>query len=911
MINIRKVASVLSSALMIGSTVGLAAAANFPAPYVAGGGADVAVVHGGANAAYTDLVAVTDIVSSLTSALASQTATGGTKSDITSSGGDVYPLFTSSSPLLMNSSLKTVRETLTDSELPNVMADGDFDGDVSASVEHRLTMGENPVISFKKQPTDDDDPQAGISLGTSASTQYIYNATIIFDEAVNFTHADSQGEDLTLFGQKFTISSATTTSKLIMFKSSETVFLDSDTNPSETVTVDGNEYTVELVSATDTSAEIKITDSSGNSEQKEISESASKKVRGIEVSVDTADESTALNKITASVIVGASKVTLQDGVNVKQGTDDKQIDGALVHFRLTNDTQTTYPGEIGKIVFQVAADDTSTDAIVPGQSFVDPIFGTFKIDFNGLNIPRDSTSREEIVINPSGSDKMTVTFKVRGGSDSKNVNWVFNKTNSINGGQQLADSDGDDIIVGEGQLINRSGYVTLGNEDTGGLFEVTAITNSSSSSASDDSVSLKNVMTGETKQITADTEGQFQTTLNGNTYTIKYYGASTISNTQAMQLTINSDTDSTGNDVVLFPTIETSKGAKLAFYEPTKIIWNDWLAGPSDLIGLNNASNVSNFKFPDGDGFTSIAVAGIDDQPENVTINSVDISTSDGDGDNSTTAAVGKLTYNFSSTGVAGEIQIFLQDVAGANIVNPAIVIFEEKDDVSAYETLIVKTDAGYDGGTTADLGVGDVERTWEIDTSANLGNEIQLESNEDLYEDMDIWGSIIILDKSDSNDFKATISYPDDQVEANIFVAEIGAEITGGTVGGGSVKELGRVSVSDSEVSSVSDKNLIVVGGSCVNSVAADLLGSSTPLCGANWESKTGVGAGSFLIETFARSGGKVATLVAGYNAGDTTNAATALTTQVVDTSVGNKYTGTSGSSITMASGGDDTATA
>jgi hypothetical protein len=57
----KKIGSVLASTAMLSSTIALAAAASFPAPFVTSSGADVAIVHGGANAAYTDLVAVTDI----------------------------------------------------------------------------------------------------------------------------------------------------------------------------------------------------------------------------------------------------------------------------------------------------------------------------------------------------------------------------------------------------------------------------------------------------------------------------------------------------------------------------------------------------------------------------------------------------------------------------------------------------------------------------------------------------------------------------------------------------------------------------------------------------------------------------------------------------------------------------------
>ena len=41
----RKIGSVLASAAMLTSTVALAAAANFPGPYVANGAADVAIVY--------------------------------------------------------------------------------------------------------------------------------------------------------------------------------------------------------------------------------------------------------------------------------------------------------------------------------------------------------------------------------------------------------------------------------------------------------------------------------------------------------------------------------------------------------------------------------------------------------------------------------------------------------------------------------------------------------------------------------------------------------------------------------------------------------------------------------------------------------------------------------------------------
>ena len=106
-----------------------------------------------------------------------------------------------------------------------------------------------------------------------------------------------------------------------------------------------------------------------------------------------------------------------------------------------------------------------------------------------------------------------------------------------------------------------------------------------------------------------------------------------------------------------------------------------------------------------------------------------------------------------------------------------------------------------------------------------------------------------------------------------DFYIGEITSEITPGSTGvaGGQISI-----VKDSEVSSVSGKNLVVVGGSCINTVAAKILGSTTPICTADFTTKTGVGAGQYIIKTVESpyNSDKVAMLVAGYAAADTVNA-------------------------------------
>jgi hypothetical protein len=221
-------------------------------------------------------------------------------------------------------------------------------------------------------------------------------------------------------------------------------------------------------------------------------------------------------------------------------------------------------------------------------------------------------------------------------------------------------------------------------------------------------------------------------------------------------------------------------------------------------------------------------------------------------------------------------------------------MLFEGKDQNNVYNGLIVETQAG--AGTSAGAGVSDVERTWSKDL---IGDSISEASNSKLLQEMDLWGTIITTDTS-TNQYKADISYPKEQVYALAFIGAADSSVSGGVVAGGGA-QLGDILVTDNEVSSVSSKNLVVVGGSCINSAAAKLLGGG--YCSADFTTKTGVGSGQFLIQSFgdAYSTGKIALLVAGYEAADTVNAATYLRTQAVDTTAGKEYKGTSATQATL----------
>jgi hypothetical protein len=156
-------------------------------------------------------------------------------------------------------------------------------------------------------------------------------------------------------------------------------------------------------------------------------------------------------------------------------------------------------------------------------------------------------------------------------------------------------------------------------------------------------------------------------------------------------------------------------------------------------------------------------------------------------------------------------------------------------------------------------------------------------------YVPSDLTSKVTLDESGDEHDF--SIDYYGQEVSADVQVIGGDATVSSGT------SVLGNILVKDTEVGSVATKNLIVVGGSCINSAAAALVGGAK--CGAAWTEATGIGSGQFLIKGYATSSitSKLALLVAGYDAADTVKATTYLTNKVVDTS--KAYKGTTSTEV------------
>jgi len=882
----RKAITVLGSAALIGATVGAAAAASYPNPFTS----NTAIVVG-ANAAPSDNIAASTIASDI------DAASAGSVGVVTDTSGDIVSLDTSGTRIWLNTSLNTAKATLTKTDLPVVLGDYTFSGNVEAKLTSTLKFddgntagGDNSgKVIFSKQPKSSDDPVVGISMNSSNAGP-LYNATVTM-KATNFTHADSEGETIHLFGRDFVVSTATDTSDIVLFSSAKELNLvagGDNPNPSETVVVDGESYDVELITGTSTTATIGV-----NGDSKEVSEGASKKIGGIDIAVKSATESTALDTVTVTILVGSNKITFTNGATVTQGSEDDPIDGTTAY--IVGGT-----GATTELTVAVFRPDSSNDAILPGQTFVDPVFGSFKVEFAGLNIPLDDTSRDEISIQNSGDKGMTLTMTDSDGNTGTfdfayNATYAANQVNVPQGAPanwRLADDSNYSIFVAEGANLTEDDYVVLGNEDYGHLLQVTQIYNNTGTDYTTDKLRLQDVISGTSYDsvFTAETIGTL--TLDGKTYAVIIKGSGDNGYAHIKYPTGDS---STINTWVVYPTVQTQGGNLVALYEPLNVSLSAWNG--------TTATSATVVNFPDGDGYTAVTFTygGNDGNAaqEVWTVSggsatsAVINASAAADTNNYSVLTIGQFTYNITSSAGVNRTMIYLSnpetDTTSANFTSPSVMIFEKKDDQNKYHGLVVETELAPAGTSASGVGVNDVLFTQDGEyyhASATLA------SDSDITKDIDWYGALVTTDADDSDQKTVTITLPSEQVFAQIYIGESSATVTG------SDSEAGVMTFTDSESASFAGKNLVVVGGSCINSIAAELLGVAA--CEDAFASKTGVNAGEFLIQSFDRSG-KTALLVAGYNAADTTKAATYLVNNAVTTDTGTKYKGTSATEASL----------
>jgi len=232
-----------------------------------------------------------------------------------------------------------------------------------------------------------------------------------------------------------------------------------------------------------------------------------------------------------------------------------------------------------------------------------------------------------------------------------------------------------------------------------------------------------------------------------------------------------------------------------------------------------------------------------------------------------------KNTSTFNAANI-GELDTASTSLQGPETFN---LVFDEED-----------KNGNIGSGDAFNLSLGwDSSSTREAEVSDVLGEDVsfvEIESTDVfrsfMYSDL---ATEMLWNKPSGSQKWAEIIYHGDETYGGVYLTAPDA-----TVG-----EMGSMVFKDTDKSSWQNRNVVLVGGSCINTATAEKLGGT--YCDAEFTDATGVGAGEFMIASYdGFASGNIALVVAGYEAADTTKAAAMLLSSAVDTTVGKKYKGT-----------------
>jgi len=782
--NFKKIASVLSSVVMVGSTVALAAAANFPAPFVQNGAGNVAIVYGTSGAATTDLVAVADIQTALSEELAKQTATAGSASTATTTGGDSYKLEKTSTKFQIGKGiLDVVSASVTNDKLPTLLADGVYTDSSNNDFDYTqtITLTNQSLGLWEDSDYKADVPTMGMKIAAGAN---VLNYTLSFTS--NPLWADLETTDLTLMGKTYYVLSATTNSSLTLLDSAITG--DISEGETKSLTVNGKKYDVKINFVGDYKVKLDVNGEITNQLTSTVNTFKLKDGTYVgikEINYNAKD--TGISNVEFSLGVG--KLVLDNGQEVE--LNDDSISGLSV-----NMTSSSEKLQSIKLIWN--ADDKLF--VAADKEVVMPGFGAVKLSYGGMSYPL----AEKIAVEPDSDDSFVLNaFPLKDSTEDINLLY-YNGTQFTSTGKSTT------------KMLRTSNTTSITfDSDTDAQFVVSWTDGSDAESylMRATSFELDNSVNKTTIQYRkdgswVDAKAHAQ---NGDTVSVGN-----------VDLTVGA-IDKVGKSVVLtdtaatFNTLYSKEGLKVTL--PFAFVAANYTLNPPTVGGYETNTTAAGYSVPASFAlkFSEEDKNGNKGNGENITL------TLGADSNNDTSITAVALTKGYSTSG------------------------------------------SGIETG------------------SSNIESNV-------VYSPL---ATDITFDKSNDQQ-KVGLVYHGDESFGNFFLnapsttVAVAANATSGTV-----KSLGSVIYKDTE--SVSSKNLIVVGGSCVNTVAATLLGSAKPLCGADFTAKTTVASGQWLIQTYSQTGGNVATLVAGYNAADTANAAKYFTTQPVDITAGKKYVGTS----------------
>jgi hypothetical protein len=384
---------------------------------------------------------------------------------------------TEARPLFIGDKFSEVKGTFLAKDI-DILADGKVvqKDNKEISYKQMLYVGDQKV-EFNKAFPDAREPKLNIKLPKDAN---VYTYKIVFSTGLDTKQI--AGKRITILGTEYTFTpdqSKLTNTSLVIFGGGQEVTI----KAGEEATVGGATIKVVGIASGATSATILV-----NGESRDVTSGEYITVGTVSIYVKAIHEY-AIPEKTGDVVlyVGADQLKLEHGVGVTKGTETSPISGSSVTFQAVGD----------KIYsLTISYKPTEDKYVLVGESFEDPIFGKFKIKFEGLSLSLDAKEKDKIVLKKDGTDRVKLEFKNKAG---ESISQVIMK---ISGGVfNLEDGYGRAIYVEDKNWtavdawIGKNEYFLVNKGEYSHLLQYTSIDKTNKQ------ITIKNVGTGESFKV--------------------------------------------------------------------------------------------------------------------------------------------------------------------------------------------------------------------------------------------------------------------------------------------------------------------------------------------------------------------------------------------------------------------------
>jgi hypothetical protein len=820
----------------------------------------------GATAATSDVAGAVDMAVNLASnaVVTKQVTVSGAGESVT--GG--VKIRTVGSELTPYTGLRTVKTVLTNSDM-DILAGGTFylSSGTSGTYKEYLYLGGTASTAATTQPaikyataTGEVSPSLYLDI---AASNVLYEYLLAFPTSISFTaNSDLIGTTITMMGKSFAISDVTTTGTAPALTLTSVTMLGGgipvsvETGASKTVTMNSKDYAITLTSVGSESI-------SGSTYYSAIGDvnGESFQIRAGQTKTLSDGTTIGATKVFAPIVagqsgyasmtIGGAKYVISTGSTV---TKDGQSVTGLVG--TITSTATASAGKLSSITLDYTPN--SETFIKGGQGLTDVFASAFNMKFNSLTPEFDDTTNRQTIQFASSGPTVRLTY-VNADGETEALDVFYNSGGTMVQGRtstiafvtdektSIGSSTGDYFLVSSGGFSHILQFTSFDSTNQQLTFTDTGTGQSSTVSYTLANNYTSIILDGFSyaAHIVSSSSKTIQVDMNRNGAIANWTVAAAAEGTQG----------GAGTEFSYFvPKLITTGQGGLYLYRGNQTI-TPAAGGTYANIGMYGF-NVSNSSLVAGAlNVGTTLIGAITGSASATVINNVTGTANDGYLDIVVTCAANMTSCNVGLGTSAG-----MQTSPGFILVQEALQGSTTHDWLFfpvTYSSALVR--AGVSSAATDDANL--------------IASGFNVVSGSTTYKGMSTYGTYA---EYDTTTMSASVKYPDSFTYGNIYVlSPTGTISTSGTAGSVTTQTVLPITSDvvklDSEITATdkTSKDLILVGGPCINTLVADLATAGKfPYTCANWPGRN-FGKIQLISDAFAT--GQTALVVAGTRAADT----------------------------------------